>query len=294
MNLKVEGMRTAGMIGAATAVLSLLCLLALLAPGNAVTAPGDTANLRVTKSDSPDPVTEGGLLTYTIEVRNLGPDGATGVTLDDDLPAGVEFVSASTSSGTCERRGRNVDCALGNLADNATAEVTIRVRPQKSGSISNTASADSVENDPQAANNTDTETTTVNAPPPPPPTGPTCRGVPATRVGTGGNDTLTGTAGRDVIAAFAGNDIIFGFGGKDLICAGRDNDLVRGGAFGDRVIGAGGADRLLGQGGADVLRGNRGNDTLRGGAGGDLLVGGRNSDLCRGGLGVDVLRSCER
>ena len=37
---------------------------------------------------------------------------------------------------------------------------------------------------------------------------PTCRGVPATIVGTAGNDTLLGTAG---------DDVMFGGGGRDNI-----------------------------------------------------------------------------
>ena len=47
-------------------------LLAVLVPAIALSAPGDQADLKVTKSDSPDPITVGGVLTYTIEVQNAG------------------------------------------------------------------------------------------------------------------------------------------------------------------------------------------------------------------------------
>ena len=57
-------------------------LLVLAAPAAAQAS----ADLTVSKVDSPDPVVVGKRLTYTITVTNLGPDTATGVALTDDLP----------------------------------------------------------------------------------------------------------------------------------------------------------------------------------------------------------------
>ena len=51
------------------------------------------ADLTLTKTDSPDPVTEGDDLTYTIQIHNAGPDIATGVTMTDVLPPNTTFVS---------------------------------------------------------------------------------------------------------------------------------------------------------------------------------------------------------
>ena len=42
---------------------------------------------------SPATATVGQPLMYTITVTNLGPSPATGLTLRDTLPAGVQFVS---------------------------------------------------------------------------------------------------------------------------------------------------------------------------------------------------------
>jgi uncharacterized repeat protein (TIGR01451 family) len=252
------------------------------------------ADLRVTKSDNPDPVPAGSVLTYTIEVTNLGPAAATNVTLRDMLPGSVDFVSASTG---CTRQGRTVECDLDGLAASgggASESVTIVVRPQRDGTIRNTARADSSENDPQAGNNSDTEETVVRGAPGPPPGQISCRGVRATIRGTPGPDQIVGTGGNDVIAALAGDDTIFALAGRDLICAGSDGDHVGAGSAADRVFGNAGFDILLGRGGPDLLRGNRGNDALRGNRGNDRLRGGRGSDLCRGGPGVDSLRSCER
>lgn len=268
--------------------------LAAVLPSLALSAPGDVADLRVSKSDSPDPVTVEGVLTYTVEVANLGPQGATGVTLTDRLPGSVDFVSASPG---CDLQGRRVICNLGALAANgqdSRKTVEIRVRPRRAVTIRNTAEAESVENDPQAANSEDTETTTVNPAAPPPPAAATCRGRTATVVGTGGSDQLLGTGGRDVIAAFGGDDLVIGLAGRDLICAGDGDDDINGGSAADSAYGGPGRDQLVGRGGPDLLKGNAGNDALRGNRGNDRLRGGRGSDLCRGGAGFDSLRSCER
>src|SRR6476659_1293728 len=68
-------------------------LLVALVPAIASSAPGDQADLKLTKSDSPDPVTVGDVLTYTIAVENLGPAAATAVKVTDNLPSTVDFVS---------------------------------------------------------------------------------------------------------------------------------------------------------------------------------------------------------
>ncbi|HEY7561143.1 MAG TPA: tandem-95 repeat protein, partial [Gaiellaceae bacterium] len=47
------------------------------------------ANLSVAKDDSPDPVTIGEELTYTLTVDNFGPSAAEDVVVTDTLPAGV-------------------------------------------------------------------------------------------------------------------------------------------------------------------------------------------------------------
>src|SRR5207244_6789494 len=60
-----------------------------------------SADLSVTKTDSPDPVHIGQNLTYTIKVTNNGPDAATGVTANDALPKNAGYGSTSTTQGTC-------------------------------------------------------------------------------------------------------------------------------------------------------------------------------------------------
>jgi len=125
------------------------------------------ADLSVSKSDSPDPVTVRGQLTYTITVRNDGPGGAAGVMLVDTLPPTALFVSSTPTQGACVReegKGRSggvVTCALGALAAGDSATVTIVVSPTREGTITNSATVHANEPDQDPADNTAAETTAV-------------------------------------------------------------------------------------------------------------------------------------
>lgn len=274
-------------------LLAVMPVVALAFTGVGAAAPSGSADLAITKADSPDPVNVGSTLTYTIQAQNLGPDLATGVTVTDQVPKGVDFVSAISSSGQCARKGKKITCVLGGLSAptinyGSPPTVTISVVPRQIGTISNTASVKGDQKDPVASSNKATATTSVIGPPA------TCRGVPATMTGTAGDDTIAGTSGRDVIATFSGNDTVASLAGRDLVCAGSGDDYVGAGSAADRVFSGAGNDRLVGRGGPDVLRGNGGNDVLKGNRGADRLRGGPGFDRCRGGTGADSIRECER
>ena len=258
---------------------------ALLIASPASTAPGDIADLAVTKSDSPDPVAVGATLTYSIDVVNNGPLAATRVRIRDRLPSGTRVLAVSGAA--CKTSGRNVVCEVATLAPGASIAVSIQVRPTATGTIANTVRVDSAGTDPIGLNDRATTSTRVTAPS-------HCRGAAATIVGTSGRDRLVGTDRRDVIAGLGGNDTIYGRGGRDLICAGGGGDWVNAGPHADRVFGGRGADRLLGRGGPDLLAGNPGSDVLKGNRGDDRLRGGPGFDRCLGGLGRDAFRACER
>jgi uncharacterized repeat protein (TIGR01451 family) len=283
--------RSKQLLRAMPVIALLIGVLVFVSLGSAA-QPG-SSNLRITKSDSPDPVNAGAQLTYAIGVENLGPTPATGVTVTDDLPNGVDLVSASGPSGACAVAGRKLTCSIGALAPvgvnygGSPASVTIIVVPRRTGTIHNTARVQGDQRDPANANNKATASTSVLG-------APTCRGFTATISGTTGDDSLSGTPGPDVIAALGGNDRILARSGRDLICAGAGSDYVGAGTAADRAFGAGGRDRLLGRGGPDLLRGSGGSDVLKGGRGGDRLRGGLGSDRCLGGAGADSLRGCER
>ncbi|HMC49245.1 MAG TPA: hypothetical protein VKH20_01240 [Solirubrobacterales bacterium] len=273
--------------------MAFAALLASVLAGVSVAAKAGTADLAISKGDSPDPVGVGAALTYTIGVQNLGPESAGKVTVTDQLPKGVDFVSATPSVGKCAHKSRNVSCDLGPLSAAAVSyspppTVTLVVIPRRAGVISNTATVKGDIKDPVAVNNKATAATTVVGPPA------TCRGVPASITGTAGNDLIVGTSGRDVIATLGGSDTIVALGGRDLVCAGRGDDYIGAGTAADRVFGGAGKDRLVGRGGPDVLRGGPGGDVLKGGRGADRLRGGPGVDRCRGAAGADSIRSCER
>jgi Ca2+-binding RTX toxin-like protein len=104
---------------------------------------------------------------------------------------------------------------------------------------------------------------------------PLCEGLPATVVGSPGDDEIRGSAGDDVIVALGGNDTVLAGGGDDTVCGGDGDDV------------------LHGEGGTDLLRGGNGDDELFGGL--DALVENRASGWSRvgddlyGGPGNDLL-----
>lgn len=129
-----------------------------------------------------------------------------------------------------------------------------------------------------------------------------CHGLPATLVGTPGDDLLEGTPADDVIVGLGGNDTISGHGGEDVLCGsgGADRlqgdggaDQLYGGSGNDELYGWSGPDQLHGEGGDDRLYGGGEADLLRGGAGSDHLHGGPGSDQCIGGAGGATMLSCE-
>jgi uncharacterized repeat protein (TIGR01451 family) len=275
---------------AATGLALAALLLALLgSSGGAGADPGD-ADLALTKSDSPDPVTTGGNLTYTIRVENPDMLPATQVVVTDNLPGGVDFVSAT--GGNCQRSGDTVTCDLGQVNAATTGTVTIVVKTRKAGTLSNAASVASPE-DNVLANNSATATTTVrkpSKPKKPKKRRPSCAAP--TIAGTAGDDVITGTSRGDVIVTFTGNDQVFSGGGGDLICTDGGADFVFGDRGGDTVIGGNGADRLVGGDGGDLLKGKNGRDRVKGNTGNDTLNGGKKRDRCKGGPGRDVLLRC--
>jgi fibronectin-binding autotransporter adhesin len=126
------------------------------------------ADLSITKSSAPNPVLSGNRLTYTLTVTNNGPTGATRVTVTDPLLGNVHFDSVGSSQGSCTRstakpapKDGTVTCSLGNLANGASARITIVVTTTTPGTLTNTATVRGNEADPTLPNNSATATTTV-------------------------------------------------------------------------------------------------------------------------------------
>jgi uncharacterized repeat protein (TIGR01451 family) len=121
------------------------------------------ADVSVTKSDTPDPVTVGTNVTYTMTVTNNGPDIATDVELTDTLPGAVTLVSATPNTGSCTGTSIIV-CDLGSLANGASATVIIVVSTTAIGTLTNTATVSLAETDTNPSNNVEREQTAVTLP----------------------------------------------------------------------------------------------------------------------------------
>lgn len=137
-------------------------------------SPGDEsarADLRVTKVDTPDPVTAGTNLTYTITVTNDGPSTAVSASLIDNLPAETTFVSISSPGGwSCSTpavgEGGGVSCSAASLAPGSevfTLVVAVSPATSDGSEITNLAVAVSETLDPEPENEIGVATTTVAA-----------------------------------------------------------------------------------------------------------------------------------
>ncbi len=137
----------------------------------ATTTVAAAADLAVTKVDTPDPVTAGGNITYTITATNAGPSNAATATLSDTLPAGTTFVSLVTPAGWfCNfppvGSGGTVSCSNPSFAVSSSVfTLTVQVAPATPAGtvISNTATASSATSDPNPGDESATATTTVAA-----------------------------------------------------------------------------------------------------------------------------------
>ena len=91
---------------------------------------------------------------YTLSVTNRGPNPATQITLDHELPPSFHLVSVTASQGTATNAEGRVLVALGDLAVDGTAHVIVEAIPQTSGTLTNTVSARAFEVDLATDDNT--------------------------------------------------------------------------------------------------------------------------------------------
>ena len=121
----------------------------------------ERVDLSIDKTASPDPVTAGEQLTYTIMVTNHSDLTATGVTVTDSLPPGVTVDSASAG---CSIAGNPIVCDVPDIPPGDTAQVIIvvTVGAATAGPLTNPATVEGGQFDPNTGNNTVEIETTVN------------------------------------------------------------------------------------------------------------------------------------
>ncbi len=131
---------------------------------SAVQPVNGAADLSVTATAAPNPVLTGATLTYTVNVVNHGPAGATGVVVSNVLSAGASFVSATLSQGTSVNVGSAVVCSLGNLPAGGQASIFITVIPAVPGTVSDAVAVTANETDLNPGNNSALATVAVYNP----------------------------------------------------------------------------------------------------------------------------------
>jgi uncharacterized repeat protein (TIGR01451 family) len=134
------------------------------ASATVVVGNANSADMAIVKTATPNPVTEGTPLTYSLAVTNNGPASATNVTVTDTLPSSVTYLSSTSTVGNCSEAGGIVTCLLGTMANAGTATITILTIPGQPGVISNTATVTADQTDANLANNTSTQNEIVVAP----------------------------------------------------------------------------------------------------------------------------------
>ena len=140
--------------------------------------PDDTAEARIRRTDlsvtkvpSAGPYAFGSELNWTITVSNAGPDTATGVSVRDQLPVGLVYVSTISATQGSYDSPTGI-WTVGSLANAANATLVIRTRLNQIGAITNRAEVqtndqwdvDSTPNDQATiADEDDDDTSTITA-----------------------------------------------------------------------------------------------------------------------------------
>ncbi len=93
---------------------------------------------------------------YTIVVKNIGSQLATGISATDVMPLGITYLASNAGYGTATYNTANktVTWSIGNLAVGASITLTIKAKAEMPGVITNTATVTSTQPDSDNANNT--------------------------------------------------------------------------------------------------------------------------------------------
>lgn len=101
------------------------------------TVTGLLADLSLSKSVDNTQPPYNGVIVYTVTLRNSGPSDATGVAVNDQLPAGLAFISATPSQGSYDPASG--DWVVGAVAANTSQTLTITARVTTGSIVRNTA-----------------------------------------------------------------------------------------------------------------------------------------------------------
>ncbi len=121
----------------------------------------------VKEATSPTPLN--GIVNYTMTVTNKGPNDATNVQVADPAPAGILYLSANPTQGTCAVTPSLITCSLGTVKKGQTVVIRVTARATTVGTHTNTATVTgSGGRETNPADNVDSAITVVPAPALPP------------------------------------------------------------------------------------------------------------------------------
>lgn len=119
-------------------------------------------DLAITKTANPTSVAPGAPVVYTLTVKNLGTAPASGVAVQDQIPAGETFDKASGPGWTISQANGMLTATLASLDAGASSVITVNVQaPQAVGSFTNTATVSSSTPDTNPGNNSSQATITT-------------------------------------------------------------------------------------------------------------------------------------
>ena len=125
-----------------------------------VIADNTDVDIEVLKTVSPTQVFVGENVTFTISISNLGTTEATNILIQESLPAGYLFISASSSVGSYDNTPSI--WSVNSLLPNQTETLTIIAQVISSENLINIASLDTVtQTDRDRTNNEDTAEVTI-------------------------------------------------------------------------------------------------------------------------------------
>ncbi len=170
-----------------------------------VTVVPESSDIELSISVDDNTALEGQLLVFTITATNNGPKGATGLTIIDQIPSGLAYISSSATKGTYANS--TGIWTIGNLANGETATLTLSATVNagtEGNQITNSIDVNALnQTDPIPGNNTVSQVIDVVTPGFPS----NCSEVPYLKFN--GNTLINGSAGQ-VGAIYLFEDIVSG------------------------------------------------------------------------------------
>ena len=111
------------------------------------------ADMGLTAMAMPSAVALGNELMVAINVTNYGPATASSVIVQNELPAGVSFMSATATAGSWAKNGDSVSFNVGSLPSGGGASMTIHGQTTQSGALTNALAVQSQQLDMIQENN---------------------------------------------------------------------------------------------------------------------------------------------